>query len=112
MQVNTSVYPAGYKPKVVYGHLEISYYPEKYREIAKTNPEKVRPHVDRVNVGPILFTLDDRDDIPTMKMHDDIIKRAWPLSETKFAENFKWVSQIIVEKDLGRVSYQFNQNIH
>jgi hypothetical protein len=112
MRVNQKTYEEGYRPRIVYAQIRVSYYPENLRVLARSNPKRVRASVKEFISDLTSVVIDEENLIPTEKMHQALIKRIWPYSEQLLKDSFAWVSEIVISKELSRVNYKFNQNIH
>lgn len=113
MRVNkTTIYEKGYKPRIVYAKVEIAYYPEKLRDLAKIKPEKVRSKVKSFVSGPGSIVIDEQGLVPTMRLHESAIKRFWQGTDTLLESSFAWIKNITILHEQGRVNYEFNQNEH
>lgn len=112
MLINTKIYPAGYKPRIVTASLTVEFFNKQHESTIKNNPHRKKDYVKTFSVKEEIITLDEDNLFPTQRMHLQSCLRAYKSSEIK-GKFHEWVFTITALKVLmehGRVNYAFDQN--
>jgi hypothetical protein len=111
--ITEQVYPKEYKPTIYYGNFTVKYYPAKFRDFVKTNPDLVKKHLKTVVYNEGIAILGEDFKFPDNDCHTLFIKKVWEAKKVKdkLSDQFAWVSQIELMKNFGKVNYEFKQRL-
>lgn len=109
-------YGIGYKPRICLINCVIKYYENKYHNslMNKSSFNRYKNKIKEIKIKEALAVLDEENKFPTKNIEKRFLTVNLTKNKVKISmDNFKiGVRDIDIISEHGRVSYEFNENIH